>query len=74
MNRDKALTILTANKPLLAERYGVSRLALFGSTARDVASEDSDIDVLVAFDGMATSARYFGVFFFLKTRLASQLI
>lgn len=64
MNRDKALTILTANKPLLVERYGVMRLALFGSTARDDANVASDIDVLVAFDGPATSARYFGVLFF----------
>jgi uncharacterized protein len=61
VNRDKALTILTANKPLLAERYGVMRLALFGSTARDVANAESDIDILVAFDGVATSARYFGL-------------
>jgi len=37
------------------------RLALFGSTARD----DSDVDILVAFDGPATSERYFGTQFYL---------
>lgn len=39
---------------------------LFGSTARDAARGDSDIDVLVAFDGPATSERCFGVLFHLE--------
>jgi predicted nucleotidyltransferase len=47
----------------------VTHLALFGSTARDGAGADSDVDVLVAFDGPATSARYFGVQFYLEDAL-----
>ncbi len=39
---------------------------MFGSTARDTAKATSDIDVLVDFDGPATSKRYFGVQFFLE--------
>ena len=66
MNRAAALEILTQSKPILADRFGVSRLALFGSTARDAAQSGSDIDILVGFDGPATSARYFGVQFFLE--------
>ena len=66
MKRAAALEILTKSKPTLAQRFGVTRLALFGSTARDVAQAESDIDILVAFDGPATSARYFGVQFFLE--------
>ena len=66
MNRARALKLLAENKPALAQRFGVTRLALFGSTARDVARTDSDIDILVGFDGPATSARYFGVQFFLE--------
>ncbi len=66
MKRVTALEILTNNKPALARRFGVTRLALFGSTARDVAQIDSDIDILVAFDGPATSERYFGVQFYLE--------
>ena len=66
MKRAAALEILTNNKPALARRFGVTRLALFGSTARDVAQTDSDIDILVAFDGPATSERYFGVQFYLE--------
>ena len=66
MNRADALAILTKSKPALVQKFGVTRLALFGSTARDAAQIESDIDILVSFDGPATSARYFGVQFCLE--------
>ncbi len=66
MNCARALDLLAQSKPLLMERYGVTRLALFGSTARNAAQSGSDIDILVAFDGPATSERYFGVQFYLE--------
>ncbi len=66
MNTSRAIELLTRVKPILTERYGVTRLALFGSTARNAARSDSDIDILVAFDGPATSERYFGVQFYLE--------
>jgi predicted nucleotidyltransferase len=58
---------------MLATRYGVTQLALFGSTARDAAQSDSDIDILVAFDGPATSERYFGVQFYLEDLLGCEI-
>jgi len=66
VNRSRAIELLTRSKPILAARYGVTELALFGSTARDAARNDSDVDVLVSFDGPATSERYFGVQFYLE--------
>lgn len=66
MNRSRILQLLTEHKQLLAHRFGVVRLALFGSVARDAAKESSDVDILVAFDGPATSERYFGVQFYLE--------
>ena len=66
MHRQQALDTLAKIKPELAGRFGVLRLALFGSTARDVADQESDINILVAFDGPATSAQYFGVQFMLE--------
>ena len=66
MKRAAALAILSNNKSTLARRFGVTRLALFGSTARNTAQSNSDIDILVAFDGPATSERYFGVQFYLE--------
>lgn len=69
MNRTTTLQLLTEHKKELMRRFGVTRLALFGSVARDVAKEGSDVDVLVAFDGPATSERYFGVQFYLEDLL-----
>ena len=65
MNRQEILDLLSRHKPVLARRYGVRDLALFGSSARDTAREDSDI----AFDGPATSRLYFGVQFYLEDLL-----
>lgn len=69
MNRAQVLEQLAQCKPMLVARFGVTDLALFGSTARDTARVDSDIDILVSFEGPATSARYFGVQFFLEDLL-----
>ncbi len=69
MSRDEALKLLRAHKATLVERFGVTTLALFGSTARDQAADGSDIDILVRFDGPATSKRYFGVQFYIEDLL-----
>ncbi|ABM61468.1 nucleotidyltransferase family protein [Halorhodospira halophila] len=69
MDRDEVLFLLGRSLPELRERFGVERLALFGSTARGTATEGSDVDVLVAFNGPATSRRYFGVQFYLEDLL-----
>ena len=65
--------ILAQHKPELQRRFGVTRLALFGSRIREEAREDSDADVLVAFDGPASSARYFGVQFYLEDLLGCSV-
>jgi len=67
--RARILQLLSQSRPTLSERYGVIDLALFGSAVRDTAGPESDIDVLVAFDGPATSERYFGVQFYLEDLL-----
>ena len=69
MNRQQAIDILAKLKPELVKRFGVTRLALFGSTVRNEAGADSDIDIIVAFDGPATSKKYFGVQFLLEDHL-----
>jgi predicted nucleotidyltransferase len=73
VNRSQVLHLLAQNKPALAARFAVLQLALFGSTVRDAARPDSDIDILVYFDGPATSERYFGVQFFLEDLLGRPI-
>jgi predicted nucleotidyltransferase len=69
MTKYETLKIMNRLKPLLVERFGITRLALFGSTVRDEATLDSDIDIVVSFDGIATSKKYFGVQFLLEDEL-----
>jgi predicted nucleotidyltransferase len=69
MKRDTVITALNKLKPALEQKFGINQLVLFGSTARDEATEESDVDILVSFDGVATSSRYFGVQFYLEDNL-----
>lgn len=73
MKRTQALDILTKLKPELVERFGVKGLRLFGSTVRDEAIENSDIDIIVSFEGSATSKQYFGVQFLLEDVLGQPV-
>lgn len=66
MDRQTALSLLTLHKPALQSQFGVSTLALFGSTARNTAAEGSDVDVLITFETPATSKQYFGARFYLE--------
>ena len=50
MRRDEAIRILSGRKPELQKRFGVKSIAIFGSTARNEAGPESDVDVLVEFD------------------------
>lgn len=73
MNRQNALKLLTRHKAELTRQFGVSALALFGSMARNSAKASSDVDILVSFDGPATSARFFGVQFYLEDLLGRRV-
>ena len=48
MKRDEILALLGGYRAELKE-YGVKSIAIFGSVARDEATEGSDIDILVEF-------------------------
>ena len=47
MQRDQALRTLSSPKAELEERYGVKKVGIFGSVARNSARDDSDIDIVV---------------------------
>lgn len=46
--------------------FGIHSLALFGSVARGEATDTSDLDFLVEFEGAATFDRYMDLKFFLE--------
>lgn len=66
MTRDEALEHLRQHESVLRERFGVNEIMLFGSVARNEAREDSDIDLVVAFDGPATLNRFAGLVDYLE--------
>ena len=66
MNKSEVLRLLQTHKQILAERFGVTDLAVFGSFARDEATDESDLDILVTFDNPATSRSYFDVQFYIE--------
>lgn len=47
MKRDEALAALKNQREILQTQFGVTRLGIFGSVARDEANELSDLDVVV---------------------------
>jgi predicted nucleotidyltransferase len=49
MQRHEVLKILADHRDAMRQQFGVKSLALFGSVARDEATETSDVDLLVAF-------------------------
>ena len=63
MTRDDILKKLAASRPEL-DRFHVERLSVFGSVARNEASDDSDVDVLVEFEPQAVV----GMFEFVRLR------
>jgi len=73
LDKSTVLRLLEQEKEFLAREYGVTRLALFGSVGRNDAGAESDVDILVKFDGPATSKRYFGVQFYLEDLLGCPI-
>lgn len=53
-------------QPNLFEQYNIKTLALFGSTARNQATEHSDLDFLVEFVGNPTFKGYMKLKFYLE--------
>lgn len=47
---EEILELLRQQIPLLAERYGVKTLEVFGSYVRSEQKKDSDLDILITFE------------------------
>ncbi len=50
LTKEKIAEILRKSYPYLMAKYGVKRLGLFGSYAKDEQSEDSDVDLVAEFE------------------------
>lgn len=73
MRRAEVIAVLSGKRSEIAERFGVLSLSIFGSTARDEARPDSDIDVLVEFVGPVTFDAHMGLLVYLEDLLGRKV-
>ena len=69
MKRQAALQVLRSLEPVLRQQFAVKSLELFGSVARDDATEASDVDLLVEFDRPIGLLHLIGTEQFLQRKL-----
>jgi len=48
-NLSEIISKLQVSKPFLVQKYGISKIGVFGSYAREEHSAESDVDILVEF-------------------------
>ncbi|MXY21442.1 MAG: nucleotidyltransferase family protein [Dehalococcoidia bacterium] len=73
MRRDETLKILSEHKDDLREKFGVTSIAIFGSTARDEARPDSDVDTLIEIERPAGFFEVARVKFYLEDLLDTKV-
>jgi len=71
MDKEVVLRRLKANAEEIHQRFSVKALSIFGSIARDEASDDSDVDVLVVFDQKANFDGFMELKFYLEDLLGA---
>ena len=73
MNRDEALAILSEHKTELQQKHGVKSIAIFGSTARNEAGPESDVDILVEFEKPVGYFKLADISFYLEEKLGQEV-
>lgn len=71
--REQILAYLHEHKEELHERFGVTRLGLSGSYARNEATEQSDIDIIVSLQSSNSFRSFFGLLHFLQDNLDERI-
>jgi len=69
MDKTYILAFLTAHKKEMEEKFGLVKIGLFGSYARDEQTQESDIDLAVEIE----SSNKFRSFFSMKQYLENHL-
>lgn len=72
MKRETVLRTLRSHKEEIQQR-GIKSLALFGSVARDEASSDSDVDLLVEFEHPVGLFEFIGLQQYLESLLGCKV-
>jgi len=70
-SKKEILEFLRNNKKFLQKKYKIKKIALFGSVARDEATQNSDIDILV--DMPPSFDNFFDLKYFLEDALKAKV-
>ncbi len=73
MNHKSIFSLLTNRREEIVRRFGIKKLGIFGSAARDEMHEGSDIDVLVEFQALPTFDAYMDLKFYLENLLHTNV-
>jgi hypothetical protein len=73
MTREEIITVLKDRLEEIQQRFLVRSSSLFGSVVRGEAKHDSDIDVLVAFEGKPTFDAFMDLQFYLEDLLGARV-
>ncbi len=73
MNLNSLLKILHEHRQEIRRNFGVKSLRIFGSTVRGENKPESDIDILVEFNGPATFDEYMDLKIFLEDLLGKKI-
>jgi len=73
MRRAEVIAMISAHREEIARRFDVRSLSLFGSVARDEARPDSDVDLVVEFEGPTTFDAHMGLLVFLEDLLGCRV-
>ena len=73
MHKNEILDTLGAHIQDIQQRFNVHSLALFGSASSGNLQDESDVDVLVRFNGSATFDGYFALKFYLEDLLGRDV-
>ena len=66
MRRADVIALIAVHRDEIIDRFAVRSLSLFGSVARDEARADSDVDLLVEFEGPTTFDGHMGLLVYLE--------
>ena len=73
VRRAEVIAAISAHREDIAPRFGVRSLSLFGSVARDEAGPNSDVDLVVEFEGPTTFDAHMGLLVFLEDLLGRRV-
>ena len=73
MTKTEVITFLKTQKSFLYTNFGVIKIGLFGSYARDEQKNNSDIDIAVELKKENKADNYFGLLHFLEDNLSRKI-